>query len=235
MNVLGLVTARGGSKGIPGKNLALCHGRPLIDWTIQSAQGARCISRTLVSTDDVSIAEHSRTLGAEVPFLRPSELASDTARSIDVATHAVGWLRDNGWAPDVVVLLQPTSPLRTSQHIEDAFALLDADAESVCSVVEVPHSFNPWLVRTLREGYLGEYQQGDLPFDRYRRQGQPKLYALNGPVVIVSRIATIDAGTFYGERCVPYFMNARDSLDIDHPEDLELADWFLSRRESPPA
>lgn len=232
MNVLGLITARGGSKGIPGKNLALCGGKPLLEWTIEAARGARCLSRTVISTDDPHIADHARRNGVEAPFLRPSALASDTAKSIDVAQHAVEWLMANEqWATEIVVLLQPTSPLRTAQHIDEAFALLAPDTESVCSVEEVPHTFKPWLVRTLTDGgYLHDYENRELPFDRYRRQGQPTLYALNGPVVIVTRIATIRSGSFYGERCIPYFMNARDSVDIDTPEDLELASWMLQRR-----
>ncbi|HEY1552727.1 MAG TPA: acylneuraminate cytidylyltransferase family protein, partial [Kofleriaceae bacterium] len=125
VNVLGLITARGGSKGIPGKNVALCGGKSLLAWTAEASLGAACVTRTVISTDDAQIAECAKCLGVDVPFLRPTELASDTATSIDVAIHAVSWLCEHErWSPDVLVLLQPTSPLRVSRHIDEAFALL---------------------------------------------------------------------------------------------------------------
>jgi CMP-N-acetylneuraminic acid synthetase len=230
MNVLGLITARGGSKGIPRKNLAPCGGRPLLAWTCDAAH-ARCISRAIVSTDDPEIAELARSEGIAAPFVRPAELASDTARSIDVARHAVDWLAElERWTADVVVLLQPTSPLRTATHVDAAFALLGEDFDSVVSVVEVPHRFKPWCQLVLDGDRLLDYLPGDLPFDRFRRQGQPSLYARNGPAVLISRAATIRSGTFYGDRCAPYVMDAAASTDIDDREDLELADWQLRRR-----
>ncbi len=231
MNVLGLITARGGSKGIPGKNLAPCGGRPLLAWTCDAARNARCISRTLLSTDDELIAAAGRALGVDAPFLRPSELAIDTAKSIDVAQHALAWLEQReAWRTDVLVLLQPTSPLRTGEHVDEAFALLADEIEAVVSVVEVPHRFMPWNVMKLDGNLLRDYHTAELPFERTLRQGQPKLYARNGPAVIVTRASCIQAGSFYGDRCAPYMMSAHDSVDIDEREDLELADWLLRRR-----
>lgn len=230
MNVLGLITARGGSKGIPRKNLALCGGEPLLYWTCRSARGARCLTRTVISTDDREIAEYAGSQGVETPFMRPAELASDTATSIGVAQHAINTLRDDGWQTDILVLLQPTSPLRRAQHIDDAFARLHDGLDAVVSVIEVPHRFKPWSQLELDDGLLRDYHVGHLPFERLRRQGQPVLYARNGPAVIISRAATILAGSFYGEHCAPYEMTARDSVDIDDPEDLEYADFVLRRR-----
>jgi CMP-N,N'-diacetyllegionaminic acid synthase len=230
VNVLGLITARGGSKGIPGKNLASCAGRPLIAWTCDAAR-ARCVTRAIVSTDDPQIADVARREGVEAPFSRPAELASDTARSIDVARHAISWLADNErWTADIVVLLQPTSPLRTARHVDEAFALLESELEAVVSVVEVPHHFAPWSQLVLDGGRVRDYDTRELPFDRFRRQGQPHLYARNGPAVVVTRAATIHAGSFYGERCAAYVMQPRDSVDIDDRDDLELAQWLLQRR-----
>jgi CMP-N,N'-diacetyllegionaminic acid synthase len=232
VNVLGLITARGGSKGIPGKNLSPCGDRPLLAWTCEAARGARCLTRAVISTDDPAIAACATSLGIDAPFTRPPVLATDTASSIDVARHALTWLADHeGFSADVLVLLQPTSPLRTSRHIDDAFTLLAADADSVVSVVEVPHRFKPWSVMTIADGTLHDYQVGDLPFDRFRRQGQPTLYARNGPAVIVSRAAVVREGSFYGTRCVPYPMTPADSIDIDDRDDLALADWALRRRQ----
>lgn len=231
MNVLGLITARGGSKGIPGKNLAPCGGKPLLAWTCEAAKGSTAITRTVISTDDEGIAAAARSMGVEAPFLRPAQLASDTAKSIDVAIHALDWLAAQGWQTDVLVLLQPTSPLRVARHIDEAYALLAPGADAVVSVVEVPHHFKPWSQLTLEGGVLSEYVKGDLPFERYRRQGQPTLYARNGPAVIATRAEVIRGGSFYGERCLPYVMTAEDSVDIDEPADLEHADWLLRKRQ----
>jgi len=194
MNVLGLITARGGSKGIPGKNLAPCGGLPLLAWTCAAARDARCLTRTLVSTDDPAIAEYAVAAGVDAPFLRPAALASDTATSIDVAQHALAWLEEHErWRVEVLVLLQPTSPMRRARHIDEAYAAL-GEADSVVSVVEVPHRFAPWSV-LVRDGELvREYQAGELPFDRFRRQGQPVLYARNGPAVVVTRASVIRSG-----------------------------------------
>lgn len=227
MHVLGLITARGGSKGIPHKNLAPCGGRPLLAWTCAAALGAHCLTRTIISTDDPDLAALATREGVEAPFLRPAPLATDTAKSIDVARHAIGALAEQGWHTDVLVLLQPTSPLRTSRHIDEAFALLADGVEAVVSVIEVPHQFKPWVVMTREGDYLRDYEIRELPFDKFRRQGQPILYARNGPAVVVTRAATIAAGSFYGERCVPYPMPVKASIDIDDRDDLALADQWL--------
>jgi CMP-N,N'-diacetyllegionaminic acid synthase len=233
MNVLGLITARGGSKGIPNKNLAPCGGLPLLSWTCIAARDASCLTRVVLSTDDPAIAERGRQDGVEAPFLRPAELATDSARSIDVANHAIAWLDEReSWRTDVLVLLQPTSPMRTAVHVDAAFSLLAADTDTVVSVVEVPHRFAPWSLMRLENDRLHDYQPGELPFDRFRRQGQPTLYARNGPAVLVSRSTTIREGSFYGERIVPYVMTAMDSVDIDDRDDLAYADWLLCRREA---
>lgn len=232
MNVLGLITARGGSKGIPGKNLAPCGGKPLLQWTCDAALGATRLSRTVISTDARDIADAAMRAGIEAPFLRPAELAADTSKSIDAARHAIEWLaREEGWQTDLLVILQPTSPLRTAGHIDAAIALWTPACDSVVSVVAVPHRFAPWSVMEREGDHVREYMRGELPFDRFRRQGQPTLYARNGPVVLVSTRAAVDAGTFYGERTAPYVMSAIDSIDIDEPDDLVMADFLLRRRE----
>ncbi|HEY0255783.1 MAG TPA: acylneuraminate cytidylyltransferase family protein [Kofleriaceae bacterium] len=229
--MLGLITARGGSKGVPRKNLAPCGGLPLLSWTCRAARSATVLTRTIISTDDPEIAELAAAECIESPFMRPRELASDTAASIEVARHTVEWLAEHeAWQTEILVLLQPTSPMRTAKHIDEAYALLGPEDDSVVSVIDVPHSFKPWSVMQIRDGYATPFVTGELPFDRTRRQGQPTLVARNGPAVIVSRRSTLDAGTFYGGRCVPYAMARFDSIDIDDGEDLELADWLLRRR-----
>jgi CMP-N,N'-diacetyllegionaminic acid synthase len=232
MNVLGLITARGGSKGIPGKNIAPCGGKPLLAWTCEASIGAKTITRAIVSTDDPAIAEVARAHGVEVPFMRPAELASDAARSIGVAQHAIAALAETGWHTDVLVLLQPTSPLRTARHVDEAFTLLGPDDDAVVSVMHVPHRFAPWSVLERDGDHLRDYVKGDLGFARDRRQGQPGLLARNGPALVVTRAHVIAAGSFYGERCAAYEMSNEDSIDIDDKFDLELADWRLRRRSS---
>jgi CMP-N,N'-diacetyllegionaminic acid synthase len=230
MNVLGLITARGGSKGIPGKNIAPCGGRPLLAWTCDAATGARSITRAIVSTDDPVIAEVARAHGVEVPFMRPAELASDSARSIGVAQHAIAALAETGWNTDVLVLLQPTSPLRTATHVDEAFARLGADDDAVVSVMHVPHRFAPWSLLERDGEHVRDYVKGELGFARDRRQGQPALLTRNGPAIVVTRAHVIAAGSFYGDRCSAYEMSSEDSIDIDDAFDLELADWCLRRR-----
>ena len=228
MPVLGVIPARGGSKGIPGKNIRPIAGRPLLAYTSDAARASRRLTRTIVSTDDEAIAEAARGLGLEVPFLRPAPLATDAAPMLPVLTHAVAELARQGFAADVVVLLQPTSPLRRAEHIDAAVDLLEATgADSVVSVVEVPHQFNPVSVMRLAGGRLRPYE--DHP-PVTRRQDKPLLYARNGPAVLAVRAPILEAGSLYGEDCRPYVMSAADSLDIDTADDLRFVELVLSTR-----
>ena len=230
MKVVGLITARAGSKGLPGKNLRQLAGRSLLSWTCQAALGAKALSRVILSTDGEDIAAAGREAGVEVPFMRPAELASDRASSIDVAVHAVRWLEEDGDRPDAVVLLQPTSPLRRAEHIDAAVGLLTDGVDTVVSVVEVPHHFSPYKVMRQTEGRLEHFIPDPLPFDRYRRQELPPVYARNGPAVLVTRTTVLLEGTFYGSVTVPLVMDERDSIDIDTEDDLQLAELMLERR-----
>ena len=141
--VLGVIPARGGSKGVPGKNLATVAGRPLLAYTADAARTSRRLSRTVVSTDDVAIADAARGLGLDVPFMRPATLAADDVPMLPVLQHALAAIREQGDDVDVLVLLQPTSPMRRAEHIDAAVAMLETSgADSVVSVVDVPHQFN---------------------------------------------------------------------------------------------
>jgi len=233
MHVLGLIPARGGSKSIPRKNIVPLAGRPLLAYTCQAALESRSISRVVISTDDEEIAQVARECGVEAPFLRPAELASDTAQSIDVALHAVDFLQESeNWSTDVLVLLQPTSPLRTARHVDEAMAARkEAGAETVVSVVDVPHRYSPYSIMELSEGRLSPFWTDPLPFDRFRRQDVPVLYARNGPAVLATRSSVLrEKHSFYGDLVVPYIMEEAESLDIDGPLDLELAEFLLARR-----
>lgn len=230
MQVLGLITARGGSKGIPRKNLAPLCGRPLLAYTCDAARASRRLDRVVLTTDDPEIAEVGRGCGVEAPFLRPVELASDTASSVDVALHAVGWLeREQSWTADVVVILQPTSPLRTGRHIDEALGLLEqSGADTVVSVIEVPHNFSPHKLMRLENDRLVGIRESEAGAMPSRRQDVPRLYARNGPAVLAVRVAGLrQRRAFYGGRVAPLFMSPADSVDIDGPFDLHIAEMLL--------
>jgi CMP-N,N'-diacetyllegionaminic acid synthase len=221
VEIVGLIPARGGSKAIPRKNLALLLGKPLLRWTLDAARDSKLLTRLVVSTDDDEIAGASS--GADV-LRRPAELAGDETPMLDVIRHALGELD----ACDVLVLLQPTSPLRTGEHVDGAVGLLlETRADSVVSVVAVPHRFAPASLMELRDGRL-------VPVDSdppTRRQDKPLLYARNGPAVLALTAAAARGTTLYGGECRPFVMEAHESIDIDDAFDLELAEFLLGRRE----
>jgi CMP-N,N'-diacetyllegionaminic acid synthase len=221
--ILGLIPARGGSKGIPRKNLAPVAGKPLLAWTVGAALASRRLTRAVVSTDSDEIADVARSLGADV-LARPAELAADETPMLDVIRHALGELR----ACDALVLLQPTSPLRRAKHIDEAVELLlDSGADAVVSVVEAPHAFLPASLMLLEEGRLVALD-ARAPLVR---QQKAQLYARNGPAVLALRPERLGGGLYEGD-CRAYVMDPRDSLDVDGPFELELAGLLLSSRGS---
>ncbi|MBI3049012.1 MAG: methyltransferase domain-containing protein [Acidobacteria bacterium] len=225
MNVLGVVPARGGSKAIPGKNLAPVAGRPLLAYTADAARASKRLTRVVVSTDDAAIAEAARALGLEVPFLRPAGLAADDTPMLPVLQHAVRELARGGFAADAVVLLQPTSPLRRAEHIDRAIELLEqTGADSIVSVVEVPHQFTPVSVMRLDGERLCPYLADT---SVARRQDKPRVYARNGPAVLAVRTRVLEQGSLYGDDCRPLVMTAGESVDVDGPEDLALVELML--------
>lgn len=231
MNILGLIPARGGSKGLPRKNLAPLAGRPLIAHTIEAALASRSLTRVVVSTEDAEIAQTARDWGAQTPFTRPAELASDAAGALPVMRQAIEALEAEGWRTDILVYLQPTSPLRRARHIDGALELLlGQKADSVVSVVPVPHQFNPVSLLRLEDGLLNPYlpqAPNDAPI--LRRQDKPELWARNGPAVLAcTRAVIMDQGRLYGKRTLPFFMRPEESLDIDTAFDLALVEWALA-------
>lgn len=224
--VLALVTARGGSKRIPRKSIAPVAGRPLIAWTIDAARGARSVGRVVVSTDDPEMAAVSRQCGAEVPFLRPPELALADTPHIDVVVHAVDWLRSHeGFSPSHVLLLQPTSPLRLADDIDRTVAIaLERDADAVVSVTDAhPH---PCLAKRVKpEGSMEDFFPW--PAGEQRRQALPEAFVLNGAIYLARFDLLLRERTWYSKRTYAYRMPAERSLDIDTPWDLALADQIL--------
>ncbi|MBU0596052.1 acylneuraminate cytidylyltransferase family protein, partial [Candidatus Bipolaricaulota bacterium] len=182
--MIALIPARGGSKGIPGKNLALLHGVPLIDYTIKAARAAETVDRIILSTDDERIAEFCRRRGVEVPWMRPAELAEDGTLIVSVLAHLLEWLKESGVTPEAMILLQPTSPLRRAEHIDAAVRAFRAKkADTLVSVVEVPHQYTPDSLMRLDDAGLLEFPSKGQPATR--RQDKATLYARNGPAILI--------------------------------------------------
>jgi len=230
VQVLGVIPARGGSKGIPRKNLAALAGRPLIAYTCDAARESCRLTRTIISTDDEEIAAVAVGGGAELPFLRPPALAADDTPMLDVLVDLLDALASREqYRPDAVVLLQPTSPLRRGAHIDAAVDLLAASgADSVVSVVAVPHQFTPSSLMRLDGDRLVPWASGAQPL---RRQDKPRLFARNGPAVVAVRTGVLrDQRVLYGADTRPLVMSREDSLDIDDRFDLELAELLMAAR-----
>ena len=234
-SVLGVVTARGGSKGIPGKNLKQLGGKPLIAYTIEAAITARIFDRLILSTDDPAIASAGRDLGCEVPFLRPAELARDDTPHLPVLQHAVEWLHTHErYRPDVVMILQPTSPLRRPDDIRGALALLDrTGADSVLSVSDVPAHVHP--MRMLRVDAADEavlFVTGEPVRRRInRRQELPPAWLMNGAIYAFrTPVLSASEPSLYGDCTVAYRMDPSHSLSIDDEHDWEAAERALAAR-----
>jgi CMP-N,N'-diacetyllegionaminic acid synthase len=228
-DILGLINARGGSKSIPHKNLAPLAGKPLIAWTIEAALGSRSLARIIVSTDDPEIAETARAWGATVPFMRPAELARDDTPGIMPVLHAVEWLAENeSYLPEYIMLLQPTSPLRTTEDIEAAIDLArERRAEAVVSVNEAPtHPY--WMKRLTDDGQLTDFLLLERPY--FQRQDLPRALSLNGAIFLIRRDSLLREKTLHPARTYPYFLPAERAIDIDEPWDLYLAELVLRDR-----
>jgi N-acylneuraminate cytidylyltransferase len=227
--VLGVIVARGGSKGLPGKNLRTLAGKPLVVHTVEAALACSALSRTVLSTDDPGILAAGRQAGCPAPFVRPAELAGDRSSTVDVTLHAVDWLaRHERFVADVVVLLPATAPLRRAEHIGGALGVLrdDTAAEAVVAVTEA--DYPPyWMLaeenRRLRwlfpEGAAVDHRQ-DLP-RAYRPNGS--IYAIHVPALRAQR-------TFYPRATAPYVMPREASVNIDTDLDFLLATHLLETR-----
>jgi CMP-N-acetylneuraminic acid synthetase len=225
VQLLAIIPARGGSKGIPRKNICLLRGRPLIAYSIEAARRSTKIDRIVVSTDDAEIAEISHALGAEVR-MRPASLSRDDTPTRAVLEHVATELALESYRSDAVITLQPTSPLRTSRHIDEAATLFAADdnADSLVSCIEVPHIFHPLSVmRRNAEGYLEPYLSVPQPL---RRQDKEVVFARNGAAIYITRTARLGEYVF-GGRLMPYPMDAENSVDIDTLDDLAAAERIL--------
>jgi len=232
LKILGVITARGGSKGLPGKNLKLLAGKPLIAHSIDAARDSGVLDRVILSTDDEEIAAAARACGCDVPFMRPADLARDETPHLPVLQHAVQWLSDHErYQPDAVMILQPTSPLRRAVDIRESIALLErSGAESVVSVSEVPAHHNP--MRTLRvddQGMASLFVTGEPVRRRInRRQDMPAAWTMNGAVYLFrTSVLTAAEPSLYGNRTAAYIMPAEYGISIDSLDDWAEAEHAL--------
>ena len=224
--ILAIIPARGGSKGIPRKNIRLLARKPLIAYSIEASLKSKYIDRVVVSTEDEEIAEISKRYEAEV-IERPKEVARDDSPTIDAIFHALEVLKaEENYEPDIAILLQPTSPLRNAEDIDSAIELfLNADCESVVSVCEFKHS--PYWCFVIEGGYLKSLF-GD-EYLRRRRQDLEKVYMPNGAIYISTPENLRIYKSFYCPRTIPYIMPPERSIDIDNEVDLMLAELLMKR------
>ncbi len=231
--VLAVIPARGGSKGVPRKNIRLVGGKPLIAYTIEHALAARHLfHRVIVSTDDGEIAEIARGHGAEVPFMRPAELAADASPVIPMLQHAVGFIeRADAIRMDWVCLLQPTEPFRALDDLEQCLRLgFGGGCDSVISVVRV-FATHPILMKRIEDNTL-------LPFCVEEREGtrrqdyQPPAYMRNGSIYLTKRDVLMEANSIWGQTIRPYVMPLERSVSIDTELDLKLADILMQEQNS---
>jgi len=227
--VLAIVPARGGSKGVPGKNLRPLAGRTLLDYVATAARDSGRIDKIVLSTDSEEIAEAGRRAGLDVPFIRPAALARDDTPMLPVLRHVLEEVERGGWTPDYVVLLQPTSPLRRPLHIQNAVStLIETGADSVVTVIELPKHLSPDYVMRIEDGHLRPF----LPEGERitRRQDVRPAYSRDGTVYAFRRDTIDRFGSIYGDHCRPLVIDARDSLSIDTPEDWAAAERVLETR-----
>lgn len=228
--ILAVIPARGGSKGLPRKNIRLLNGKPLISYTIEAALHSQLIDRVLVSTEDQEIADISRTFGAEVPFMRPEDLADDASSTIEVIKHTVNWLKENEhYQPDLICLLQCTSPLRNSKDIDGTISKLFATGmDAAVSICEA--EINPYWTNVLHENKLEYF----IPEGKsiLRRQDLPKVYRLNGAVYVIKTEKFLEENTLEPDNITGYIMENINSIDIDDKIDFDLAELIIQAREN---
>ena len=226
MEVLAIVPARGGSKGIPRKNLVTLLGKPLLWWSVRAALDAETVTRTIVSTDDDEIAAAGEAAGAEVPFRRPAELAGDTVLDLPVFDHALRTLADTeGYRPDLVVHLRPTSPLRPAGLVDEGVRTLAADARADSLRAVTPPANNPFKMWRIVDGVLVPLVETDI-HEQYNqpRQALPVAYWQTGTLDVMRAATVLELGSMTGRRILPLVIEPDLAVDIDDPLSLAVAE-----------
>ncbi len=256
MKILAVIPARGGSKGVPGKNIKMLCGKPLIAWTIEEAKKSRYITRVIVSTDSEEIAEVAKKYGADVPFLRPKEISGDLATDVEFLTHAVNWVEREeqgslstqpshnasaGQASsgtkirhDIIMRLPPTSPLRTVAHIDAGLKLLmdSPEADSVRPIVESPkHPYKMWKVSAdYLEPFLNDEFTGIKEAHNMPRQMFPKVYVQSGAFDIMRVKTLMEQNSTSGKKIKYIMMKPEESVNIDSMMDFGMAEVLMKER-----
>ena len=230
MRVLGIIPARGGSKGIPRKNIRQLAGKPLIQYTIESALSAKKLTELIISTDDHEIADFGESLGVRVPFIRPSELSQDDTPTLPVVVHALEFLEGKGENFDAICLLQPTNPFRASGMIDVCIEkFTDFDSDTLISVSEVPHRYNPhWVYFEDKKGVLRISTGESSPIPR--RQDLPPAYYRDGSIYITKTRIILQGNCLYGNKTIKYLIDPKDSITIDSFEDWHFAEKEIQSR-----
>jgi len=229
--VLAIVPARGGSKSIPRKNIRQLAGHPLLAYSVAAGLQAKSITRVIVSTDDEEIAKIARQYGAEVPFKRPPELATDDVPDLPVFQHALSWLKaQEGYQPDIVVHLRPTSPLRSPDCIDQAVGKLQShpQADSVRGVI--PSGQNPYKMwRIVEDGWIEPLMRDESINESYNmpRQKLPSTYWHTGQIDAIRTMTILELGSMSGDTILPFMLDPKYAVDIDDPHDFERAEWLL--------
>lgn len=231
--ILAVIPARGGSKGIPRKNIKSLAGKPLIAYAIEEAQKSIYINRIIVSTDDKEIAEVAKKFGAEVPFMRPAKLAKDKTTDLPVFQHALKYLYENeNYKPDIIAHLRPTAPLRTYRHIDMGIKMLiDSNADSLRSVCPAPkHPCKMWkIMDNTLTAFLPEHICGKEAYNKNRQQ-LPSVYIQNGSVDISRWNTIMNKNSMTGDFILGLLMKEEDSVNIDTELDFWLAEFILQKR-----
>ncbi|MCM3874396.1 MAG: acylneuraminate cytidylyltransferase family protein [Pyrinomonadaceae bacterium] len=228
MKVLGLIPARSGSKGVPGKNTRMLCGKPLLQYTAEAALDARLLSRLILSTESEEIAAVGRSCGLEVPFMRPLELAEDDTPMLPVVQHALRWIESQGERFDAVCLLQPTNPLRRSEDIDACIELLDTTgADAVVTIKAVPPEHNPhWVYFQNGSDFLRLSTGEDAPVSR--RQDLPPAFHREGSVYVTRRDVLMETNSLYGKRLAGHLIEAESTVNIDSLQDWTRAEKLLA-------
>lgn len=228
MRILGIIPARGGSKGIKKKNIKLLEDKPLIGYTIDAVNDSKLLNKTILTSDDDEIIKVAEVLGLEVPFKRPSNLATDQSPTIDTVIHAIEYYKTQNITFDAICLLQVTNPFRTGKFIDDAIRkFIDSNTDSLVSVLEVPHEYNPhWTFEENDKSHL-KISTGELEIIS-RRQNLPKSYHRDGSIYIVMTDVVINQKSLYGNTISYIESDKKKHVNIDTMEDWKKAEGILN-------
>ena len=230
MRILGIIPARGGSKGVPGKTIKLLGGKPLLYYTAQPALDSKMLTKVMLTTDSEDIAEVGRKLGVDVPFLRPAELAKDDTPTLPVIQHVVNFYKEQGEEFDAICLLQPTNPLRLSSDIDACVELMiKENFDSVVAMIPVPHEYNPSCVYFMDATGKMRLSTGDAePITR--RQLFPPAFAREGSIYLTKTNCIMENNSIYGKNIGGYVINTPIQLNIETLADWEKAEEYFSRK-----